>query len=167
MIHVIYGFNLTKGQADKLQRATKNVCLVSIRLAHTNLKGDHRTLPTFRQFQKITKLLLWSCICGRHLEMSVVHEEKGCFLPLFASLASTALRILAKTMFLGVGALSSLGSAIVSKAMGSGLYLKRGDSVFTVKPSGTGLYLKPSAGPIRNYTLFHILNVNKILLGCF
>ena len=94
-------------------------------------------------------------------------KKKGGFLPLFASLASTALRILAKTMFLGVGALSSLGSAIVSKAMGSGLYLKRGDSVFTVKPSGTGLYLKPSAGPIRNYTLFHILNVNKILLGCF
>ena len=77
----MYGLNLTKGQADKLQRATKNVCLVSIRLAHANLKGDHRTLPTFRQFQKITKLLLWSCICGRHLEMSVVHEEKGWFSP--------------------------------------------------------------------------------------
>ena len=49
---------------------------------------------------------------------------------------------------LGVGVLSCLGSAAVSKAMGSGLYLKRDDCVCTVNPSGTGLYLKPSAVPI-------------------
>ena len=67
-----------------------------------------------------------------------------------SGLASAALPMLAKTVLpdLGVRALSSLGSAAVSKAMGSGLYLKRCGCVCTVKPSGTGLYLRPSAARI-------------------
>ena len=56
MDYVEYGLTLTKGQADKLQRAASNGCPVSIRLTHANLSGDHRILLTRRQAQKIEKL---------------------------------------------------------------------------------------------------------------
>ena len=111
-------------------------------------------LLTSRQVQKITKLLQKGT-GGMNLEMSVAQlkenmKKEGGFLPMLAGLAMRALPMVAKTILpaLGVGALSGLGSAAVSKAMGSGLYLKRGGCVCTVKPSGTGLYLKPSAARI-------------------
>lgn len=42
-----------------------------------------------------------------------------------------------------VGALSGLGSVAVNKAIGSGLYLKRGGSVCCAKVRGNGLYFTP------------------------
>ena len=47
---------------------------------------------------------------------------------------------------LGVGALSGLASSGVQKAMGSGLYLKKGGCVSQVETDGHGLYLKPYKG---------------------
>ena len=44
---------------------------------------------------------------------------------------------------LGVGALSGLASSGVQKAMGSGLYLKKGGCICQVETDGRGLYLKP------------------------
>ena len=56
--------------------------------------------------------------------------------------------MLAKTVLpaLGVGALSGLASTGVQKAMGSGLYLKKGGLVSQVETDGQGLYLKPYKG---------------------
>ena len=56
-----------------------------------------------------------------------------------------AVQMLAKTVLpaLGVGALSGLASSGVQKAMGSGLYLKKGRYVSQVETDGSGLYLKP------------------------
>ena len=53
--------------------------------------------------------------------------------------------MIAKTVLpaLGVGALSGLASSGVQKAMGSGLYLKKGGLVSQVETDGHGLYLKP------------------------
>ena len=150
MTYQEYGLNLTKGQADKLQRAAKKGCPITIRLSHANLRGEHKMLLTARQVQKITKLLQKGT-GGMHLEMSASQlkenvQKVGGFLPMLAGLAMRALPLVAKTVLpaLGIGALSGLGSAAVSKAVGSGLYLKRGGCVCTVKPSGSGLYLKPS-----------------------
>ena len=58
------------------------------------------------------------------------------------------LPMLAKTVLpaLGVGALSGLASSGVQKAMGSGLYLKKGGIVSQVETDGHGLYLKPYKG---------------------
>ena len=47
---------------------------------------------------------------------------------------------------LGVGALSGLASSAVQKAMGSGLYLKKGGCVCQLETDGSGLYLKPYKG---------------------
>ena len=78
------------------------------------------------------------------------HNKKieGGFLGLLAGLAARALPMIAKTVLpaLGVGALSGLASSGVLKAMGSGLYLKKGGCVCQVEPDGSGLYLKPYKG---------------------
>ena len=56
--------------------------------------------------------------------------------------------MIAKTVLpaLGVGVLSGLASSGVQKAMGSGLYLKKGGCVSQVETDGHGLYLKPYEG---------------------
>ena len=56
--------------------------------------------------------------------------------------------MLAKTVIpaLGVGALPGLASLGVQKAMGSGLYLKKGGCICQVETDGSGLYLKPYKG---------------------
>ena len=78
------------------------------------------------------------------------HNKKieGGFLGLLAGLAARALPMIAKTVIpaLGVGALSGLASSGVQKAMGSGLYLKKGGLVSQVETDGHGLYLKPYEG---------------------
>ena len=65
-----------------------------------------------------------------------------------AGLAARALPMVAKTVLpaLGVGALSGLALSGVQKAMGSGLYLKKGGCVSQVETDGHGLYLKPYKG---------------------
>ncbi|CAG2185266.1 DPH6 [Mytilus edulis] len=145
-----HGINLTKGQADKLQRAAKKGCPFSIHLSHAKLRGEHKMWLTTRQVQKIAKLLQKGT-GGMVLELSATQlkenmQKVGGFLPMLAGLAMRALPMLAKTILpaLGVGALSGLGGVAVNKALWSGLYLKRGGCVCTVKPSDKGLYLKPS-----------------------
>ena len=75
-------------------------------------------------------------------------KTEGGFLGLLAGLASRALPMIAKTVLpaLGVGALSGLASSGVQKAMGNGLYLKKGGMIAQVETDGEGLYLKPYKG---------------------
>jgi len=51
---------------------------------------------------------------------------------------------------LATGALSGVGSALaqkaINKAMGNGLYLKKGSNIARVETDGQGLYLKPFKG---------------------
>ena len=78
------------------------------------------------------------------------HNTKieGGFLGLLAGLATRALPLVAKIVLAasGVGGLSGLASSGVQKAMGSGLYLKKGGCVSQVETDGHGLYLKPYKG---------------------
>ena len=80
------------------------------------------------------------------------HNTKieGGFLCLLAGLAARALLMIAKTVLpsLGVGALFGLASSGVQKAMGSGLYLKKGGLVSQVETDGQGLYLKLYKGKV-------------------
>jgi len=81
----------------------------------------------------------------------VVHNMKieGGFLGFLAGLAAKTLPFLAKTVLptLATGALSGVGSALAqkatNKAMGNGLYLKKGLNIARVETDGQGLYLKP------------------------
>ena len=75
------------------------------------------------------------------------HNTKieGGFFGLLAGLAARALPFVAKTVLPALG-VSGLASTGVSKAMGSGLYLKKGGLVSQVETDGHGLYLKPYKG---------------------
>ena len=124
---------------------------VSIRLGHEDLKGNDILAVTNSQTEKLAKAHKdGKGITIRMSSRQLKHNTKieGGFLCLLAGLAARALPMIAKTVLpvLGVGALSGLASSGVQKAMGSGLYLKKGGCVCQVETDGSGLYLKPYKG---------------------
>ena len=131
--------NISEGQKKNLQHAIKANCPdVSIHLGHENLKGKDILAVTGSQAKKLAKA--HENDKGTTIRMSLdqlKHNTKveGGFLGLLAGLAARALPMLAKTVLpaLGVGALSGLASTGVQKAMGSGLYLKKGGLVAQVE----------------------------------
>ena len=144
--------NITEGQKKKLQHAIKGNCPdISIRLGHENLKGNDILAVTESQAKKLAKA--YENGKGTTIRMSseqLKHNTKveGGFLGLLAGIAARAIPFALKTVLpaLGVGALSGLASSGVQKAMGSGLYLKKGGLVSQVETDGHGLYLKPYEG---------------------
>ena len=143
---------ISEGQKEKLQHAVKeNYPTVSIRLGHEDLKGNDIIAITKSQAKKLTK----AHENGKGITITMSSKQlkhntkiEGGFLGLLAELAARALPMIAKTVLpaLGVGALSRLASTGVQKAMGSGLYLKKGGIVSQVETDGEGLYLKPYKG---------------------
>ena len=144
--------NISEWQKEKLQHAIKSGCpTVSIRLGYEDLKGNDILAVTGSQAKKLAKAHEnGKGVTIRMSSKQLKHNMKveGGFLGLLAGLAARALPFVAKTVLpaLGVGALSGLASTEVSKAMGSGLYLKKGGLVSQVEMDGQGLYLKPYKG---------------------
>ena len=143
---------ISEGQKEKLQHAIKAGCsAVSIRLGHEDLKGNDIIAITKSQAKKLVKAHengtgITIRMSSSQLKYNKIQE--GGFLGLLAGLAARALPMIAKTVLpaLGVGALSGLASSGVQKAMGSGLYLKKGGCICQVETDGHGFYLKPYQG---------------------
>ena len=143
---------ISEGQKEKLQHALKANCpTISIRLNHEDLNGNDILAITKSQAKKMAK----AHENGRGITIRMTSKQlkhnmktEGGFLGLLAGLAARALPMIAKTVLpaLGFGALSGLASSGVQKAMGNGLYLKRGGLITTVETDGEGLYLKPYKG---------------------
>ena len=144
--------NISEGQKEKLQHSIKAGCsAASIRLGHEDLEGDDISAVTDSQVRKLAKALencrgVTIIMSSKQLKHNT--KTEGGFLGLLAGLAARGLPLIAKTVLpaLGVGALSGLASSGVQKAMGSGLYLKKGGCVSQVETDGSGLYLKPYKG---------------------
>ena len=138
--------NISEGQKKKLQHAIKAGCpAMIIRLGHEDLEGNDILAVTDSQVKKLAKALEnGKGITIRMSSKQLKHNKKieG------AGLEARALPMMAKTVLpaLGVGTLSGLASSGVQKAMGSGLYLKKGGCVCQVETDGSGLYLKPYKG---------------------
>ena len=150
--------NISEGQKEKLQPAIKASCPeVSTHLGHEDLKGNDILAVTNSQAKKIAKAHEnGKSITIRMSSKQLQHNTKieGGFLGLLAGLAVRTLPMIVKTILpaLGVGALSGLASSGVQKAMGLGLYLKKGGCVCQVETDGQGLYLKPYKGKgLRSY----------------
>ena len=139
---------ISEWQKEKLQHALKANCsLISIRLNHEDLNGNDILAVTKSQAKKLAKAHEdGKGITIRMTSKQLKHNMKveGGFLGLLAGLAARALPMIAKTVLpaLGVGALSTG----VQKAMGNGLYLKKGGLISQVETDGEGLYLKPYKG---------------------
>ena len=144
--------NISEWQKEKLQDAIKANCsAVSIRQGHEDLQGNDILAVTGSQASMLAKAHEnGKGIMIRMSSKQLKHNTKieGGFLGLLAGLAARALPMVARTVLpaLGVGALSGLASSEVQKAMGSGLYLKKGGLVSQVETDGYGLYLKPYEG---------------------
>ena len=144
--------NILEGQSEKLQHAIKAGCsVVSFRLGHEDLQDNDILAVTNSQAKKLAKAHQnGKGITIRMTSKQLKHNTKieGGFLGLLAGLAARGLPMIAKTVLpaLGVGDLSGLASSEVQKAMGSGLYLKKGGCVSQVETDGQGLYLKPYKG---------------------
>ena len=140
--------NISEGQKEKLQHVIKAGCsAVSIHLGREDLKGNDILAVTNSQAKKLAKAHEnGKGITIRMTLKQLKHNTKieGGFLGLLAGLAARAIPMLAKTVIpaLEVGALSGLASSGVQKAMGSGLYLKKGGCICQVETDGSGLYLK-------------------------
>ena len=144
--------NISEWQKKKNQHSIEEGCsAVSIRLDHEDLQGNDILSITNSQAKKLAKAHEdGKGITIRMGSKQLRHNKKvdGGFLGLLAGLAARALPVIAKTVLpaLGVGALSGLASSGVQKAMGNGLYLKKGGLVSQVETDGEGLYLKPYKG---------------------
>ena len=85
-------------------------------------------------------------VCANKLSLSLS------LLGFLAGLSAKTLPFLAKNVLptLATAALSGVRSALAqkatSKAMGNGLYLKKGSNIARVETDGQGLYLKPFKG---------------------
>ena len=143
---------ISEWQKEKLQHALKANCpTVTIRLNYEDLNGNDILAVTKSQAKKLAKAHEdGKGITIRMVPKQLKHNIKveGGFLGLLAGLATKALPMIAKTVLpaLGVGALSGLASSGVQKAMGNGLYLKKGGLISQVETDGEGLYLKPYKG---------------------
>ena len=147
--------NISENQQQKLKHVVDTKSPVSIRLSYEDLCGSDILALTNSQVNRMTKA--YQDGKGITIKMSkrqVVHKMKieGGFLGFLAGLATKALPFLAKTVLptLATGALSGVGSALAqkatNKAMGNGLYLKKGSNIARVETDGQGLYLKPFKG---------------------
>jgi len=147
--------NISDNQQQKLKHTVDTKSLVSIRLSYEDLCGTDVLALTDSQVNRMTKA--YQNGKGITIKMSkrqVVHNMKieGWFLSFLAGLAAKALANLAKTVLpiLATRALSGVGSALAqkatNKAMGNGLYLKKGSNIARVETDGQGLYLKPYKG---------------------
>ena len=140
--------SISEGQKQKLQNAIDAGCAItSLHLRKDDLEGEHKLALTKAQHNKLNRAIeQGKGITFRMSKKQLQHNIKveGGFLGLLAGLAARALPMIARTVLpaLGVGALSGLASSGVHKAMGSGLYLKKGGLVSQVETDGHGLYLK-------------------------
>ena len=149
--------NISDGQKQKLQNAIDAGCATtSLQLRKDDLEGEHKLALTNTQHNKLKRAIeQGKSVTFRMSKKQLKHNIKveGGFLGLLAGLAARALPTIARAVLpaLGVGALSGLASTGVQKAMGNGLYLKKGGLVSQVETDGHGLYFKPYKGKGLNF----------------
>ena len=143
--------SISNGQRDKIRKAIESKTGVSIKLANSDLIGDDLLALTKAQILRLQKALETGK--GLTIKMSKTQVRKnlkveGGFLGMLAGLAARALPFLATNVLpaLGIGALTGVANAGVSKALGNGLYLKKGGNTMRVQTDGEGLYLTPASG---------------------
>jgi len=155
MSYTNFHVNISENQQQKLKHAVDTKSPASIRLSYEDLCGSDVLALTNSQVNRMTKAYQdGKGVTIKISKRQVVHNMKieGGFLGFLAGLAAKALPFLAMTILptLATAALSRVGSALAqkatNKAMGNGLYLKKGSNIARVETDGQGLYLKPFKG---------------------
>ena len=135
--------NISEGQKEKLQDAIKANCsAVSIRLGHEDLKGNDILAVTNPKAKKLAKAHQnGKGIMIRITSKQLKHNTKieGGFL---GRISRESITDDSENHFTGVRCWCPFRVSLigVQKAMGLGLYLKKGGCVFKVETDGQGLY---------------------------
>ena len=149
MSYIVEKLNVSRGQKDKIRKALQDgESDLTLRFTYQDLQGGDDLLAlTKTQINQLNKAS--SSGHGVTITLSktqVRHNAnvEGGFLGALLGMATRFLPTIAQTVLpaLGVGALSGLASTGVQKALGDGLYLKKGGCVCQVDANGQGLYLK-------------------------
>lgn len=150
MRYIVEKLNVSRGQKDKIQKALQNgTKTLTLRFDNEDLNGEDDLIALTRtQIDQINKAI--SSGKGATIKMSKTQvgynakKVEGGFLSTLLGLATKFLpQVLGS---LGLGALSGAASAGVQKAVGKGLYLKKGGCVCSVQTDGSGVYLKNASG---------------------
>jgi len=155
MSYTYVSVNISENLQQQLKHAVDSKTPMSICLDYEDLCGSDVLALTNSQVNRMTKA--YQDGKGITIKMSkrqVVHNMKieGGFLGFLAGLAAKALPFLAKTVLLTLatdalwGVWSALPQKATNKAMGNGLYLKKGSKIARVETDGYGLYLNPYEG---------------------
>ena len=132
MSYIEYRVNVSDGQKQKVVAACKKGEKATLEFSYQDLvNGKDKIALTRTQINNIEKAK--SARKGVRITLSCAQLKRnktmeGGFLGALLGMASRFLPTIAKTVFpaLGVGALSGLANAGVEKALGKGLYIKKG-----------------------------------------
>ena len=131
--YIEYGVNLTDNQKMNLASAINNKTPLTLRIKHTNLKGNDELMLTKTQIGKIKKSLAngtGTDIKTSKTKIRKVAKHGG---NLFSSLASLRARVLPYAVkglskavpTLATGAVSALGSLGIVKIFGKGITIPK------------------------------------------
>ena len=150
--------HVSESQKQKIKKGLQAGTPVSIRLVYADLIGDGEDVLALTKSQVKQLEKAYQSGGGTTIKMSKTQLQynmsiEGGFLAALASLAARFLPTIAKTVLpaLGIGALSGLASSGVQKAMGNGLFLKKGGCVCQLETDGKGVYLGPVTGDGLKY----------------
>lgn len=148
MSYINYKINVSEAQRDKIRNAIEDGDdRITIRLGYEDLSGSDIVALTKTQVNAIAKAKAKNkglTIAMSPSQLRANKRVEGGFLGALMGLATRFLPSILGS--LGLGALSGAASAGVQKAIGSGLYLKKGGCICSVQTDGSGLYLKQASG---------------------
>ena len=127
--YIEYGVNLTDNQKMNLTTAINNKTPLTLRIKHTNLRGNDELMLTKTQIGKIRKSLANGTGVDIKISKTQIRKVAKHGGNLFSSLASLGARVLPYAVkglskavpALATGALSALGSLGIDKIFGKGI----------------------------------------------
>ena len=164
--YIEYGVNLSDNQKMNLATAINNKTPLTLRIKHTNLRGNDELMLTKTQIGKIRKSLENGTGVDTKISKTQIRKVAKHGGNLFSSLASLGARVLPYAVkglskavpALATGAVSALGSLTIDKIFGKGINIPKKffpmlprivtksqiDQINKVAQTGGRLVLKPT-----------------------
>ena len=160
--YIEYGVNLTDNQKMNLASAINNKTPLTLRIKHSNLRGNDELMITKTQIGKIRKSLANGTGTDIKISKTQIRKVAKHGGNLFSSLASLGARGLSKAVpALATGAVSALGSLGIDKIFGKGIDIpmlpyivneltkSQIDQINKITQTGGKLVLKPTRKQIE------------------
>ena len=156
--YIEYGVNLTDNQKMNLTSAINNKPPLTLRIKHTNLRGNDELMLTKTQIGKVKKSLANGTGTDIKISKTQIRKVAKHGGNLFSSLASLGARVLPYAVkrlskavpALATGAVSALGSLGIDKIFGKGIDIPK--KLFPMLPMIVNELTKPQIDQINKVT---------------